>query len=305
MPRSLRRFQSEHVFEITSRTVGSRFSFVPTRFIRQEWIGILAEAKSRWPQLKLHQAVVMSSHVHMLISCGDANVVAKWASFVFAATARMAQFHHRIEGRVWSRRFRAIPILDDEALHDRIRYLMAQACNPDCDLVTAPRHWPGLSCVDALCRGARLEGTYTTADERRRLLRETGTLPINRRLELDPIACLPNAPHAHQAWFRRVEKAIVQETRRRHQDRGIVCPPPRMLTTFNPNHAPDREKRSPAPACHTSCLQRRHAFCAEYREFAKRWREALKDLIACVRVRFPTGSWWPFGCQDRFAPQLE
>lgn len=305
MPRRLRRYEPNRVFEITSRTVDSRFSFVPTPLVRQEWIGILAEGQTRWPSLKLHQAVVMSSHVHMLISCNDANTVAGWASFVFAATARVAQFHHHVRGRVWSRRFRAIAILDDEALHARVRYLMAQACNPDCDLVTAPRHWPGLNCVDALCRGATLEGTYVNAQQRRSFMRDSGNLPLNRTLRLDPLPSLPQAEHARQAWFRRIEKDIVEETRIRHRERNIRCPHPRVLTTYNPDYAPKRQKRSPAPSCHTSCPQMRHDFRAEYRAFVDRWREALEDFISLVRVRFPIGSWRPFGCHALLTPRLE
>ena len=305
MPRPLRRFTPGVVFEITSRTAGSRFSFVPTRLIRREWIGILAEARARWPSLKCHMSVVMSSHAHLLISCTDANHVGAWASFVFAATARAAQFHHRVRGRVWGRRYRAIPILDDAALKRRVRYLMAQACHPGCELVTAPRHWPGLNCVDALCRGAVLEGTYVTAAERRRFMRDTGTLPINRRLTLDPLPTLPDAVHAQQAWFRRIEKDIIEETRTRQRAAGIRCVPPAMLSAHNPDYAPKYERRSPAPMCHTTCIEQRRAFRAAFQAFVDRWREALQAFIDCVRVSFPPGGWRPFGCQPRCLTQLE
>ena len=28
------------------------------------------------------------------------------------------------------------------------------------------------------------------------------------------------------------------------------------------------------------------------------WREALEDMKRCVRVCFPAGGWWPFGCNE-------
>ena len=296
MGRSLRYFRRHHYQEITTRTLGGLYRLAPKPALVQEILGILGEAQRRYPGVAVYYVVTMSNHLHALAACDDANLMARWSSWVFAAIARAAQFHHGFKGQVWARRYRPIAILTDEALRERVKYLMAQGCAAN--LVATPRAWPGVNCVDALCRGAELKGTYVTAKERRAALRDGGTLPLNRTLVLAPLRGLPAKLEARQTWFRKIEQEIIQETRARLVETGARLPTIAELRAVPSTTAPERFEASPAPACHSTCKEKRKAFLAAKAAFTAAWREALEDMKRCVRVCFPAGGWWPFGCHE-------
>ncbi|MEZ5770028.1 MAG: hypothetical protein R3D80_22030 [Paracoccaceae bacterium] len=282
--------------EISSRTLLGRYALAPKPELVQECHGILAEACDRWRGVKLHMGVMPSNHFHYMATCPSANEFGRWMSFVKAAIARAAQFHHDIRGPIWDRRFRAIPILDDAALRERVRYFMAQMCNPACDLVIGPRHWPGMNCVDALCRGVKIRGTYVRSAERRRLAARKEKLPLNRTLELTPLPGLPEDEEQRKTWFRQIEQEIVAETRERQAANGIVCKPPKVFETDDGHFVPDKMKKSPAPHSHCSCAERRAAFMAALHQFVDLWRGALELMKRGARACFPEGGWWPYDC---------
>ena len=165
MPRPLRYCSTQYVTEITARTLFGLFRLAPTPKLIEEIIGIFGKAQEKYPQVRLHYLVTMSNHLHALATCGDANILGRWQSWVKAAIARAAQFHHGFRGPVWGRRSSTISVIDDVALRARVKYLMAQACAEG--LVLKPGDWPGVNSVDALCRGVPMRGSYVTADQRR------------------------------------------------------------------------------------------------------------------------------------------
>lgn len=296
MGRPLRYFRPHHTQEITTRTLGGLYRIAPKPALIQEIAGIFGEAQRRYPGVALHYVVTLSNHLHALASADDANLMGRWSSWVFAAIARAAQFHHGFKGQVWARRYRPVAILTDASLRARVKYLMAQGC--DANLVATPRAWPGLQCVDALCRGAELKGTYVTAKERRAALRETGSLLLNRTLRLAPLPGLPEKLEARQTWFRQIEKEIIRETCARLTQGGMRLPTIAALRDVPSTTAPKGFQASPAPACHSTCKALRKAFLAAKAAFVAAWREALDDFRRGVRVCFPEGGWWPFGCRE-------
>ena len=300
MPRPLRHCNERYVAEITGRTLFGLFRLAPKPLLMTEIVGIFAKAQEKYPQVKLHIIVTLSNHYHTLATCGDANVLGRWLSWTKAAIARAAQFHHRFPGPVWGRRSATISVLDDAALRDRVKYLMAQACVEN--LVLRPADWPGVHCVDALCRGAVMRGSYVTADERRQAMRR-GTLPMNRTLVLVPLPGLPESEHARQTWYRHIEKEIIAETRERMAAEGAKPSTRRSLQDRSPNSRPKGFKPSPAPPCHSSCRRLVQDFLVARAEFTTRWREALDDMRRGVRICFPEGGWWPYGCRDVEPPQ--
>jgi hypothetical protein len=301
MGRPLRQFRGKYVQEITTRTLSGLYRLAPKPELVQEIIGIFGEAQRRYPGVAVHYIVTMSNHFHGLSTADDANVMGAWSSWVFAAIARAAQFHHGFKGQVWARRYRPIAILDAAKVRARVKYLMAQGC--DANQVRTPREWPGVNCVDAVCRGAQLKGTYVTAHERRTALRETGTLPLNRTLTLVALPGLPEKLQARQTWFRQIEKEIIEETRVRLAEHAVRLPTIAQLRDVPSTTRPDGFESSPAPACHATCRALRKAFVAARAAFVAAWREALDDFRRGVRVCFPDGGWWPFGCRDVAAPQ--
>jgi hypothetical protein len=63
------------------------------------------------------------------------------------------------EDKIWSRRYQAILVTDEEAAQvDRLKYLLENSCKEG--LVDSPIHWPGVHCARALITGDRVEGTW-------------------------------------------------------------------------------------------------------------------------------------------------
>lgn len=293
MARPLRRYLPHQVFEVSSRTVRGEHAFVPCPEIELEWAGVLAEANHRWPAVKLHMAVVLTNACRFLLSSHDANAVARWTSFVFAATARLAKRWCGIEGIVWERRYRASPILDADSVRARVKALMRLAC--DADLVDAPRRWPGLNSVDALCRGVTLRGCYVNARARRKALRETGKLPLNRTLEFAPLPTLPADEEKRKTWFRKIEQEVIAETKARQRAARVRCPRPEELRRPEA-HVGRAVQSAPVERCYSSCEVAQTKHFEAWRAFVKAWRAALAEMKRGIAICFPAGGWWPFDC---------
>lgn len=303
MARRLRRFRRDTPYEITIRTDGGRFALAPKADLVSELVGIFEEGARR-TGVDIHFAVGMSTHIHLIMSAKDANQMGRWASFCFAQSARAAQFHHRLKGRIWGRRFKAIPILDETALADRVAYLMAQACCEGADLVDTPRQWVGLNAVDFVCRGVELKGLYLTAELRRAAVRKGKTMgqmyggkrQHQRVLRFAPLPWISQAPHAQRAWFRRIEKSVIAAAKERRARTGRRCPHPTVYRAIDPNTVATRFRPSPAPECHSSCRQRRRLFQEGWRDFCALWGDAMQRFKHGLATCFPTGGWRPFGC---------
>ena len=122
--------------------------------------------------------------------------------------AREAGRLHRWGEKIWSRRYRAIPILDDETLVKRVRYLLSHGCKED--LVLRPGDWPGVNCVSALTQGKTLSGTWydrTRQYEARRSGKDCGPEEYATRYEvaLTPLPILEGKSAGEQMqWYRQL-----------------------------------------------------------------------------------------------------
>jgi putative transposase len=101
--------------------------------------------------MTIHAFVVVSNHAHFLLSPTSAQHLACFMQFVNANIAKETGRLHDWPERVWSRRYRAIPVVDDKAAHARIRYQMSHGAKEG--LVAAAADWPGLNCIAVLTHG--------------------------------------------------------------------------------------------------------------------------------------------------------
>lgn len=301
MPNALRYIPDDQtVFELTSRTVNGMLAFPPTPEIIKEWNGILSKACEKWPAVRLHQINLQINHFHLLASVGGddrVNVRGAWSSFVLAGTARLAQRQFGIKGRVWDQRYRAIPVLDDAAIRDRTRYIMAQAVAAR--YVARPRDWVGLHSADALCRGAELVGYLTTAASRKRARRlgvADSVTAEPRRLTLVPLPGHTNwSETKRRAWYCGIEREIVAEEKARQANNPRAYPSPARLRRARPTTTVPLQK-TPAPKAHVGRGNRAlyRAWVDAKRHFVALWREALARWVDGAPPRFPSGGWLPF-----------
>jgi hypothetical protein len=282
------------------RTVHGRFAFVPSTALKKELLGVLADAQSRWPTVRIHQFVWMSTHVHMLLSVAGAhpaNALSGWLNFVMGESAKVAKALHRVHGRIWeSKRCRLIPILDDAMLRARTQYVMAQAAAAG--LVASPRCWPGAHTCDALCRGRRLLGYRATAALRRQAARDRkpmAALAPRRAVRLAPLPVHAGwSNYDRQRWYRDIERTIIEETAA--ENPGRRYPPPEHHAAVDPNTEVSLVD-SPAPVCWASPgnHEGRRTWQQMIRAFTDAWREALAAWTHGARACFPPGGWVPFG----------
>ncbi len=79
-------------------------------------------------------------------------------NYVNGNLAREAGRLHDWHDKFWSRRYRAIPILDDTAMVDRLRHVLSHGAKEG--LVTRPQEWPGVSSLDAMPYDRPMTGTW-------------------------------------------------------------------------------------------------------------------------------------------------
>lgn len=107
--------------------------------------GTVASAVARAQQkygTKVFALVVMSNHIQLVVKTKGKNL-GKFMGYIKARIAETINLLTGKRGPLWSRRYDAQPILDDEAAADRVAYCLD---NPvDAKLVDRFDSWPGLN----------------------------------------------------------------------------------------------------------------------------------------------------------------
>ncbi len=290
---------------VTLRCIQGRYLLRPDDRVNALIVGILERA-AKQAECRLHGVVVLSNHLHLVVSSRTATELANYMEYVGGNIAREIGKHHDWPGKFWDRRYAAALCLEDAAQVDRLAYLMSNSVKEG--LVKHARRWPGLHCYEALCEGKKLRGKWVdrTALYRARLKwREGDPKPTERdhtetcTLTLHPLPCWADlTPDSYAAQVR----DLYDETIKKVQPAEGVKPRGRKrLLRTDPHKRPAGTDRTPAPRCHTGSKERRREFLAAYREFARAFRAALAALRDGLKERdFPLGCVLPGGL--RLAP---
>ncbi|MEE8524523.1 MAG: transposase [Thermoanaerobaculia bacterium] len=301
MCRKLRYFPPGTLVEVTTRTLQSRFLLPPTRQFARTVVGILARAQERAP-IRIHAVAGLSGHMHILATVDDAEQLADFMEYANGNIAREAL---RIvagsgwSGKVWGRRYAAIPVSDEEpAQVKRLRYLLSHGAKEN--LVTSPRLWPGLHCIDALIDGKPLEGIwYDRSAEYEADRRDKDVDPrafiAHYSLELEPLPCWRHLPgEEYRQRITEMVHNIEVETARRIFLTGKVPPGPEAIRQQHPHQQAVRPKKSPAPFCHAFSKEAGKQLREAYRLFVEAYRQAAAQLRSGNRsARFPEGCFPP------------
>lgn len=272
------------LIEITVRTTQSRFLLRPSRRLNRLVVGILAHAL-RSHRVKLHAAVFLSNHFHLLISPASVEEMSSFMRLVNRALSGEIGKLHDWSGSMWARRYTSIPVSDEpEAQIARLRYLLSHGAKEG--LVRRPSDWPGVHCADALADGTPMEGVWidrTAFHEARKRGHDVVPEDFEETLELhlDPLPCWA---HLDDLALRQnaadLLREIEDETKERHRKEGTAPFGARAVLRTHPHDRPSKTTRSPKPAFHA--LRRRirakmksahAAFVRDYSEAARRLRE--------------------------------
>jgi hypothetical protein len=265
--------------------------------------------------MTIHAFVVVSNHAHFLLSPTSAYQLARLMQFVNANIAKEVARLQDWPERVWSRRYRAIPVVDDKAAHARIRYQMSHGAKEG--LVAAAGDWPGPNCIAVLTHGDLLRGTWhdRSGEYRARAAGKEvkpGEFTTSCDVKLTPLPCILDLTEdQHQAHYRRVVREIdlmgtlggfpdppaVRLRRAKpacanataaayaaNKEKGRTPLGVEKILAQDPHHRPKAPDRSPAPRVHAYDEERRDEYLHAYRVFVSNFRAGVDGMLAKAKL---------------------
>jgi hypothetical protein len=298
--------------EVTFRTHQQEYLLRPDDGVNEILLGCFGRALARYPSVNPCVLNALSNHGSFL-ALPDS--VHEFSSFMrdFLSTAAVRLNGHRARsGTFWERRYRLIPVIDEQALENRFRYILTQGTKEN--LLWSARDWPGVTSIDALLGGAPLVGRWRDGStetelrkQRRRKLQRASAR--GKRLELPPVPevwidyPIELTPLPHWARLSSEERqrrvaAILDDddvlTRERHARCGTRPLGVAGVLATSPFDRPDCPAKSPAPACHASTEAGRRAFrklsklyAASHREARELLQQRLEEMPIRVEVTLP------------------
>ncbi|MCP4614301.1 MAG: hypothetical protein GY845_36915, partial [Planctomycetes bacterium] len=214
--------------------------------------------------------------------------------------AKQLNIHLKRTGRVWSSRAKVIPVIDDDAVLQRLAY---SACNVVKDgMVEKASHWPGFSTFDQLARG-KLQ-TFKHFDKTawnkaggwmKKIPKDKYIHPVS--VETSALPAWENMkPHQQQAMFRRLVKDKENELARiRKQEQKSVLGKLGLMRT-SPSDTPISDKKNtPMPKCHASTVEKMREYIEEVlKPFWRAYYQASALFLSGrIDIEFPQGSIQP------------
>jgi hypothetical protein len=287
--RPLRFIPPDSLVEVTTRTLQGRLLLKPSPELTDLILGVVGKAQALYG-ITIHAFVFLSTHAHFLVSPSSAGQLARFMQFVNANIAKEAGRLHGWRERLWSRRYRAIVVADEQAAHGRLRYVLAHGVKEG--LVGSSGAWPGPNCVEALTTGALLRGTWVDRSaEFKARQRGESVLPsqfvTTFDVELTPLPCLRHLTRdERQANCRRIVAEIKDHAESDNREKGRQPMGVAAILAQDPHSKPASTDRSPAPFVHASDDSIEAEFRAAYRAFvdafhggASRLREHARTIV--------------------------
>ena len=281
-------YRPKSIFEIMSRTVEERFLLPPTEEGRLLILGVLARALWAYPLVQLYAFTFLSNHYHLLASALDGGTLARFIGYINSNIAREMGRLHGWKGRFWDDRASVIEVVDDDAVVDRLRYVISQGVKEG--LVGHALDWTGASSTPALLGDMKLEGIWVNRDRQTRAARRVNppapeSFEEALQVKLTP---LPQWAHLAAAELRARHQALVDDVEASASSTRTA--PPLGMAAILAQSAfarPAESKRSSPPPCHASTAAMRSAFRATYRAFVEAFRAAALSIRDTAHELFP------------------
>jgi hypothetical protein len=297
MARPLRFIPDHSLVEITTRTLQGRLLLRPSPELNDIILGIIGKAQHTY-DMTIHAFVVVSNHAHLLVSPSSAQQLARFMQFVNANIAKEVARLHDWPERVWSRRYRAIPVVDEQAAHARMRYVLAHGAKEG--LVAFAGSWPGPNCIAALTHGDRIRGTWydRSAEYRARAAGKDvkpGEFSTAYDVRITPLSCVFDLnDDQRQAHYRRVVREIDVAAAAANKEKGRVPMGVQAILAQDPHHRPEAPDRSPAPLVHAHDASKREEYLSAYRAFVANFRAGVDSLKARAQQIIELFPEWSF-----------
>jgi REP element-mobilizing transposase RayT len=284
--------------EVTCRTIHSRLLLRPSKALNELVLGVLGRAQRLRP-VHCCSVVFASNHFHLLLWVEDMEQLAKFMEY---ANGNLARKVGRLVGwrdKIWSRRYQAIVISDEEpAQVARLRYHLAHGVKEG--LVSRVRDWPGVHMVRALLDGELLKGIWHNRTEEYADRQQGKDFPASKyrqeeELKLTPLPCWQHlSVDQVRARVADLVEDVEQEAAAARAEQGLPVFGAEAVLRQHPHSCPLRTKRSPAPLFHAATKAAREALRKAYYDFVEAFRGAAETWKkGNLKARFPVGSFPP------------
>ena len=280
-----------------TKTVQGRFLIPATDEARVLILGVIARALAMYPAIELYAFTFLSNHYHLLAAARDGRSMSRFINYLNSNVALEMSRLTGWSGPFWAKRATTTAIVDDDALLQRLHYVMSQGVKEG--LVSEVLEWTGASSSPGLLGDLTLSGVWINRDrETRANKRQRSGEPRTFREKLTiTLSPLPQWRHLDAATRRgRYEEVAASIEARAAATR--TKPPLGMAEVrrwTTEDRAPEIE-RTPQPLCHASTKASRGTFRAAFRAYVDQFRKAAKALAETV---MPHLSEFPRNCFPR------
>lgn len=214
-------------------------------------------------------------HVHLLLSPANAAELAQFVGYIKRNISEELGRRHKWRGPLWERRYDAIVVADDDSQVGRLHYILEQGCKEG--LVASPREWPGVHCVEALCDGAPMRGTWLDRSALYLARRRKDGVERSQFEQVYPVHLSPLPCWRGLSEFERRTRCTAMVTsiegqtasnNAAHDRRPVGAA---LVRAQNPHRPPRSSSRSPAPLVHVASKRVREIFRAAYRPLLMRF----------------------------------
>ena len=292
------------LYEVTIRCIMGMFLLVPRPEHVRIVLGVLGRALAEL-DFELFGYGFLSNHGSYILGVRDEAHLADIMEFIHSNIARELgrKEYSDWDGRFWGRRGQPIPILSDEDLLDRMRYLISNSTTEN--LVEHPTKWPGAHCAKALCNSKPDTGLWINRTGLYRSNLRKGRTFVSH-FETEYPVQLSRIPvwaglsaNDYRARFVEMCNDLAEEARLEREASGIKgVLGAKAAMRMSPHHRPDRMDRSRAPLVHCRDAETRTWFQKMYRLFCAQYREATLALRAGLE-QFGFVGGIPHGCHFR------
>lgn len=288
------------MIEATCRTIQGRKLLTPSQKVTDITLGIIGRALSLYSGVAIIDFAVLSNHYHFDIIADNELSLALFMGYVNSLLARkVAAKIHGWHAKTWARRYWAIPIIGEEAMIERVRYIYSQGLKHN--LVSAPELWPGACSVRARLSGEKLVGKWYN---------DTAIYDLRRRghdvdpedhvteyeIELAPLPCWSHlSDDEYREKVRELCFDLCLEARFQWVLEGTAPIGAEAVLNQDPFEPTGLVKRR-APVCHASSREERLSYRKALRSFHSVYDERSARLRSGEKaVDFPAFCFPPAG----------
>ena len=307
MPQPPRVFEPDRLYFITQRTFQSRLFLRPSAALNGIVGGVLARALSLH-SVELFAFIIMSNHVHFIMR-GEVGQISRFMNYFSGMVGYRVGKLVGWQGKFWHSSYAAAPILDDDALAAKVRYVISHGVKEG--LVEHSEEWPGLGSIPELVHGKKRDfawddrtAKWDAALRKKQHAIEDKKYPL--RLKTLPIW----SDYSQEKQRNSAKQALLDgETQGRAMREAQGSLGVGKILAQDPLSQPRATKRGPRPSCHATTAEIREAFLNSrrntlnsYQGASRRWRDGFIAEFPRGTFRPPTSCEWPLHSPAYTAP---